>query len=65
MEEARRQQRMINSIRSILKDAPVYFKAALMLRGIVGGRMRQPMLELTSDERFAMESGLRQLGLVK
>jgi 4-hydroxy-tetrahydrodipicolinate synthase len=65
MEEARRQQRMINRIRSILKDAPVYFKAALMLRGIVGGRMRPPMLELTSDERFAMESGLRQLGLVK
>jgi 4-hydroxy-tetrahydrodipicolinate synthase len=65
MEEARRQQRMINRIRSILKDAPVYFKAALMLRGIVGGRMRPPMRELTSDECFAMESGLRQLGLVR
>jgi dihydrodipicolinate synthase/N-acetylneuraminate lyase len=64
MEEARRQQKMINRIRAILKDAPVYFKAALALRGIEGGRMRPPMRELTPDERLSMETGLHQLGVV-
>lgn len=63
---ARVQQRVINRIRSILSDGlhPAYLKAALALRGIPVGYVRPPMRELTPEERTAMESGLRELGLM-
>ena len=64
LEEAGRQQVIINQIRAVLKDNPVYFKAAMRLRGIPMGGPRLPMRELTPQEIETMETGLRNLGLV-
>jgi len=65
MAAARRQQRLINQARAILKDGryPAYYKAALTIRGVGGGRVRPPMRELTRDEWTQLEHDLTGLGL--
>jgi 4-hydroxy-tetrahydrodipicolinate synthase len=63
MEEARQQQIIINNIRAVLKDNPVYFKAAMHLRGIPMNGPRLPMRPLKPQEIKEMEEGLQGLGL--
>lgn len=63
LEEARRQQIVINSIRGVLKDNPVYFKAAMHLRGIPMNGPRLPMRSLTPQEIKEMEECLNNLRL--
>lgn len=66
MAKARAQQRLINHIRDLLKDGryPAYYKAVLTLRGVPGGRVRQPMRELTKDELKQLERASAELGLI-
>jgi len=63
MEEARKQQIIINNIRAVLKDNPVYFKAAMRLRGIPMNGPRLPMRPLKPEEIKEMEEGLQALRL--
>jgi dihydrodipicolinate synthase/N-acetylneuraminate lyase len=63
LEEARQQQIIINNIRAVLKDNPVYFKAAMHLRGIPMNGPRLPMRPLKPQEINEMEAGLQNLGL--
>jgi len=63
LEEARQQQIIINNIRAVLKDNPVYFKAAMHLRGIPMNGPRLPMRRLKPQEINEMEAGLQNLGL--
>lgn len=66
VERARSHQCTINRVRLVLKDGlhPAYFKAALTLRGIPAGRVRQPMRELTGQEMVELERGVREIALV-
>jgi 4-hydroxy-tetrahydrodipicolinate synthase len=64
LEEARQQQILINNIRAVLKDNPIYFKAAMRLRGIPMYGPRHPMRDLKPQEIDVMEAGLRDLGLI-
>jgi dihydrodipicolinate synthase/N-acetylneuraminate lyase len=63
---ARQQQQLIDQVRLVLQDGlhPAYFKAALSLRGVPGGRVRPPMREIGPEELQAMTQGLRELGLL-
>jgi dihydrodipicolinate synthase/N-acetylneuraminate lyase len=63
LEEARQQQIIINNIRAVLKDNPVYFKAAMHLRGIPMNGPRLPIRPLKPQEINEMEAGLQNLGL--
>ncbi|MGI6375447.1 MAG: dihydrodipicolinate synthase family protein [Anaerolineae bacterium] len=66
LQQAREIQARINKVRHILQDGmhPAFFKAALELRGLTGGRVRAPMREISSDERHGMEQALMALGLL-
>jgi 4-hydroxy-tetrahydrodipicolinate synthase len=65
LQAARACQRRINLVRDILKDGryPAYYKAALTLRGVPGGRVRLPMRELSKDELSHLERGMAALGV--
>ena len=64
LQEAQRQQVMINRIRAILKDDLAYFKAAMRLRGIPVGDPRPPLRKLDVKELAEMEIGIQELGLL-
>lgn len=64
LEEARKQQIIINNIRKVLKDSLVYFKASMHLRGIPMNGPRRPMRDLKPQEIDEMEVGIKNLGLV-
>jgi 4-hydroxy-tetrahydrodipicolinate synthase len=64
LDQARRQQVMINRIRSVLRDDLVYLKAAMALRGISVGGPRPPLRKLTAAEHSRMEQGIAELGLL-
>ena len=60
IEGARKQQRLINRVRWLLRDGlhPAYFKAGLKLRGIPAGFVRPPMRELSPEEFGELERGM-------
>jgi 4-hydroxy-tetrahydrodipicolinate synthase len=66
MEGARESQRMINTIRAIMRDGlnPAYYKAVLSLRGVPAGEVRPPIRELSRAELDEMESALQRVGLI-
>jgi dihydrodipicolinate synthase/N-acetylneuraminate lyase len=64
LQEAKRQQVMINRIRAIFKDDLVYFKAAMRFRGIRVGDPRPPLRRLNNKELNEMEIGIQKLGLL-
>jgi dihydrodipicolinate synthase/N-acetylneuraminate lyase len=64
IQEAQRQQIMVNRVRAVLKDEISYFKAALNLRGIPVGDARPPLRKLNPAEFAEMKAGLEELGLL-
>jgi 4-hydroxy-tetrahydrodipicolinate synthase len=64
LQEAQRQQVMINRIRAIFKDELAYFKAAMRLRGIPVGDPRPPLRKLDAKEVAELEIGIQELGLL-
>ncbi|MCC2686014.1 MAG: dihydrodipicolinate synthase family protein [Paenibacillaceae bacterium] len=61
--EARRWQQIANSYVEVLRAGSnmAYFKAGLTLRGIDGGHIRAPQLDLTEAEKQELVAGLRKL----
>lgn len=56
MEEALREQKIANEICEIMKSGADMgiFKAVLQLRGMAGGHMRAPLIDLEEDEKQAL-----------
>jgi dihydrodipicolinate synthase/N-acetylneuraminate lyase len=63
--QAKMQQRLINRVRTVLRDGryPAYYKAALTRRGVPAGRVRPPMRELTAGEWKQLEQDMAELNL--
>ena len=60
--DARRWQRLCNVFCDILHGGAnmAYFKAGMEFRGLRGGHMRAPLLDLTGEERECLLSALRE-----
>ncbi len=67
LENARKCQRTINRLRSILRDGayPACYKAVLWMRGVPVGTVRPPMRELTPSETEAMRAALVESGFIE
>lgn len=63
LKKARKLQRIAIHYCETLKNGSnmAYFKAALRMRGVEVGRMREPQLDLTQAEREALQERLREL----
>lgn len=63
LEEARRQQLLINKLTSVLRQGAsmATLKAGMQFRGLIGGHAHQPLLDLTSEERERLRSELAKL----
>ncbi|QRG68344.1 dihydrodipicolinate synthase family protein [Brevibacillus choshinensis] len=63
LEKARELQRIAIRYCETLKNGSnmAYFKAALRMRGIDVGKMREPQLDLTTEEREALQACLQKL----
>lgn len=66
LEAARAAQAAVNRARRALHDGVhlAYFKAALTLRGVPGGRVRAPMRELTPAQIDQLRADLQTLGVL-
>ncbi|SFJ39340.1 dihydrodipicolinate synthase family protein [Brevibacillus centrosporus] len=63
LQKARELQRIAIQYCETLKNGSnmAYFKAALRMRGIEVGRMREPQLDLSADEKAALQARLQEL----
>lgn len=63
LQKARELQRIAIQYCETLKNGSnmAYFKAALRMRGIEVGRMREPQLDLSAEEKAALQARLHQL----